>query len=118
MVCNSKYKNLAYSAPQHLKIIFRLFKQYWLIAGVNTASKKELKKMDVEYVGKYFGIFCGVFGLFFFFTPFILRYFEITKYHLHFVITEIVLFVVFVFLFGHFKKDRIYKTKNQIEKEK
>ena len=44
-------------------IIIGVFKQHWLIAGVNTASKEELTKIDLEYVGKYFGIFSGVFGV-------------------------------------------------------
>ena len=37
-----------------IAIVVGVFKQYWLIAGVNTAPKKELEKIDLEYVGKYF----------------------------------------------------------------
>ena len=97
-------------------IIVGVFKQYWLIAGVNTASKKELEKIDTEYVGKYFGIFTGVFGITLFFTPFILRRLDLMKYYHYFKIIEILVFVVFMFLYGHLKKDRIYKKNSSVKR--
>ena len=94
-------------------LVVGVFKQYWLIAGVNIASKKELEKIDMKYVGKYFGIFCGVFGVILFFTPFILRCLDLIKYHHYFIMSEVLTFVVFMFVYGHLKKNRIYKKNNR-----
>ncbi len=94
-----------------IAIIIGVFKQHWLIAGVNTASKKELAKIDLEYVGKYFGIFFGIFGLILFVAPIIFRYLNIVKYYHYFIPIITIAFVAFMFLYGHIKKDRIYKRR-------
>jgi len=36
-------------------ILIKYFKQYWLIAGYNTASKKEKEKIDIEKLGSFIG---------------------------------------------------------------
>ena len=91
-------------------IVVGVFKQYWLIAGVNTSQKKELEKIDLEYVGKYFGLFLGIFGLFIVLIPFIFILLNIKDIYPGLILGGgTIVFVVFMFLYGHFKKDRIYK---------
>ena len=92
-----------------IAIVVGVFKQYWLIAGVNTASKKELTKIDLEYVGKYFGIFFGIFGLAYVVSPFIFRYFNIMENFGLFSVIAPLSLVILMFSYGHIKKDRIYK---------
>ncbi|WP_192930307.1 DUF3784 domain-containing protein [Alkaliphilus pronyensis] len=36
-------------------ILIKYFKQYWLIAGYNTASKEEQEKIDIEKLGRFIG---------------------------------------------------------------
>ena len=91
-------------------ILIGVFKQTWLIAGVNTMSKKELAKMDLDYVGKWFGIFSGVFGGIFILSQFIFKYLNIMNYYHYFILISIFVFCVFLILyFNVIKKDRIYK---------
>ena len=94
-----------------IAIMIGVFKQYWLIAGVNTTPKKELEKIDLEYVEKYFGIFFGIFGLSLMLSPFIFRHFNIMNYFHYFIPITTFAFAGFMFLYGHLKKDRIYKKK-------
>ena len=94
-----------------LGIVVGVFKQYWLIAGVNTAPKKELDKIDLDYVGKYFGISIGTLGIILIAGQFVFLYFNIRGYMTIFFPIMILLFVVFMFTYGHYKKDRIYKKK-------
>ena len=92
-----------------IAIVVGVFKQYWLIAGVNTTPKEKLAKMDLDYVGKYFGIFFGVFGGIIILSVFICTYFNVMSYFHRFMGIAIVVFCAFLFLYGHIKKDRIYK---------
>ena len=92
-----------------IAIMIGVFKQYWLIAGVNTTSKRELEKIDLEYVGKYMSIFLGIFGLSYIIIPSIFRYFNIFEYYRYFMVFAPFVFVAFLFIFGHLKKDKIYK---------
>jgi len=92
-----------------IAIVVGVFKQYWLIAGVNTAPKKELEKIDLDYVGKYFGLFLGVFGGIIILGSIICGYLNIMKHFHRFMPFAIFAFVAFLFLHGHIKKDRIYK---------
>ena len=92
-----------------IAIVVGVFKQYWLIAGVNTASKKDLAKIDLEYVGKYFGIFLGIYGFSIFISPFIFRYLNIMRYFHNFFLIATIFLVVFMFVYGYIKKDRINK---------
>ena len=87
-----------------------VFKQYQLIAGVNTMSKKGLEKIDLEYVGKYFGISFGILGVILLISPFIFKYIDLMKYHSIFFFFTIIGFVLFLFLFGQEKKNKIYKN--------
>ena len=54
-----------------IAIVVGVFKQSWLIAGVNTMSKKEKEKMDLDYLSKQFGICFGIFGVFMLLSPFL-----------------------------------------------
>ena len=92
-----------------IAIVIGVFKQDWLIAGVNTTPKKELEKIDLEYVGKYFGIFFGIFGLSLMLSPFIFRYLNIMNYFHYYIPITTFAFVGFMYLYGYLKKDRIYK---------
>ena len=92
-----------------IAVIVGVFKQYWLIAGVNTAPKKELEKIDLDYVGRYFGLFFGVFGGIVTLGSIICGYLNIMKHFHRFMPVAIFTFVALLFLHGHIKKDRIYK---------
>ncbi len=95
-----------------IAILVGVFKQHWLIAGVNTAPKKDLAKIDLEYVGKYFGIFFGIFGFIIFLGSFLCICLNISmNYFGIFMLPFTLAFVVFLFWYGHVKKDRIYKKK-------
>ena len=97
------------SALLILGIIIPTFRLYWLIAGVNTASKEELRKIDLKYVGKYFGIFIGGLGLLLILNPFIFSYLGL-KSTVRFVQLITIFSVVgFMFIFGRVKENRIYK---------
>ena len=94
-----------------LAILIGVFKQHWLIAGVSIAPKEELEKIDLEYIGKYFGISLGTLGFGLFLCPLVFTYFEITKFYDYFLISSVFSFTIFLFVFGAIKKDRIYKKK-------
>ena len=59
-------------------VVVGVFKQYWFIAGVNTMSKKKVDEVDLEYLGKWFGIFFGIFGLFMVLSPLLFNCFSVT----------------------------------------
>lgn len=95
-----------------IAILVGVFKQHWLIAGVNTAPKKDLAKIDLEYVGKYFGIFFGIFGFIIFLGSFLCILLNISMdYFGIFLLPFTLAFVVFLFWYGYVKKNRIYKKK-------
>ena len=90
-------------------IIVPTFRLYWLIAGVNTASKEELRKIDLKYVGKYFGIFIGGLGLLLILNPFIFSYLGLNSYVKFAQLITIFSVVGFMFIFGSIKENRINK---------
>ena len=96
-------------------ILVGVFKLHWLIAGVNTMSKKELAKVDLDYLCKSFGILFGILGFFVLFSPFIFDFFNIKHEH-HSNIEAIIAIAYIVFMvlfFNVIKKDRIYKKENE-----
>ena len=96
-------------------LIIGVFKQYNLIAGVNTAPKKELEKIDLEYVGKWMGIYSGIFGFIMVIYPFIFKYLNISKYNDYVFGFVLLTYCAFLFLHIHFfKKDRTYKKSERI----
>lgn len=97
------------SALLILGIIIPTFRLYWLIAGVNTASKEELRKIDLKYVGKYFGIFIGGLGLLLILNPFIFSYLGLKSTVRFAQLITIFSVVGFMFIFGSVKENRIYK---------
>ena len=93
-----------------IAIIVGVFKQTWLIAGVNTMPKEKLAKMDLEYVAKYFGLFLGIFGGIVTLSPFIFIYLNIMKYFFGFLGISTLAFCTFMILyFNVIKRKRIYK---------
>ena len=96
-----------------LAIVIGVFKQHWPIAGVNTMPKKELAKMDLEYVCKYFGIFFGIYGFFAMLSPFIFNYLCM-KCEYRALIFLVLTFSFCIFMSWYFnvpKKNRVYKKK-------
>ena len=92
-----------------LGIIIPTFRLYWLIAGVNTTPKEELRKIDLKYVGKYFGIFIGGLGLLLILNPFIFSFLGLKSY-VKFVQPITIFSVVgLMFIFGSIKANRINK---------
>ena len=94
-------------------VVIGVFKQHWLIAGLNAASgmtSKELAKIDLDYVTKYFGLFFCIFGLIMVLSPFIFDFFDV-KHEVRNIIFPIVIvsFCVLILCFSVFKKKRIYK---------
>ena len=92
-----------------IAIVVGVFKQTWLISGVNTMPKEKLAKMDLEYMAKYFGLFFGIFGGIITLSPFIFAYLSIMKYFFGFFMIFIFGFCAFMILyFNVFKRKRIY----------
>ena len=90
-------------------ILVGVFKQYWLIAGDIYSAPKGMT-VDVDYIGKYFGIFFGVFGVTLMLSPFLFNYLDMKhEYRFWFMFCGILSFVGVLFLFGHIKKGRIYR---------
>jgi len=94
-------------------IISIVFKEYGHIAGLNTMSKKELAKMDLDYVTKVSGVLFCLLGLIMMLNPIIFDTFDVSKedrfkYSPYLVIS----FVVFMILYLNvFKRKRIYNKK-------
>jgi hypothetical protein len=97
-------------------VIVPVFRLYWLIAGINTTPKEELKKMDLKYIGKYFGICMSVLGFLMILNPFVFSYFGLKQYIPFIQLITVFAVVGFMFVFGRIKKNRIYKQ--EIEKNK
>jgi len=109
VISNFKHDLIAGSALIILGIIIPTFRLYWLIAGVNTAPKEELRKIDLKYVGKYFGIFIGGLGLLLILNPFIFSYLGLKSYVPFAQLITAFSVVGFMFIFGSIKKNRINK---------
>ena len=95
-------------------IVVGVFKQYQFIAGLNTVSgmtKKELDKIDLDYVTKYFGLFFGVLGLLMVLSPFIYDFLgvkhEVRNGIFPFAIVSVCVFIIL--FFNVFKRKRVYK---------
>jgi hypothetical protein len=96
-----------------IAIVVGVFKQSWLIAGVNTMSKKEKEKMDLDYLSKQFGICFGIFGVFMLLCPFLHNLLNLNYGH------RAIIMMIAIFSFCGFlivwlnvvKKDRIYNKK-------
>jgi len=92
-------------------IIVGVFKQYWLIAGLNTKTGSELAEIDLDYVTKYFGIFFGVLGLFLMLCPLVFNYFEVNENEqtkvIMIAVVSVVLFIPLYF--NVIKRKRVYK---------
>ena len=101
VISNFKPDLISGSALLILGIIIPTFRLYWLIAGVNTASKEELRKIDLKYVGKYFGIFMGGLGLLLILNPFIFSYLGLNSYVKFAQLITILAVVGFMFIFGY-----------------
>ncbi|MDR0348755.1 MAG: DUF3784 domain-containing protein [Tannerella sp.] len=96
-----------------IAIVVGVFKQTWLISGVNTMPKEKLAKMDLEYVAKYFGLFFGIFGGIVTLSPFIFIYLNIMKYFGNFFMISTLGFCAFLILyFNVIKRKRIYNKTN------
>ena len=72
-----------------------------------------IKMYDLEYAGKYFGIFCVIFGLLFISIPFVFSHFNVKSiYYFWFLFGGAVAFCVVLNLFFFvIKKDRIFIKK-------
>ena len=92
-----------------IAIVVGVFKQHWLIAGVNTMSKKELAKIDLDYLTKYFGLFFAIFGLLMMLSPFLLDFLNLNEHRYLIMTVGTLLFCIFLILWLNvIKKDRIY----------
>jgi len=116
VISNFKPDLICGSVALIIGIIVPTFRLYWLIAGVNTASKEELRKMDLKYVGKYFGIFIGGLGLLLILNPFIFSYLGLKSYVGIVQFITVISVVGFMFIFGSIKENRINKP--DIDKNK
>jgi magnesium-transporting ATPase (P-type) len=100
-----------------IAIAVGVFKQTWLISGVNTMSREKKAKMDLDYVAKYFGLIFGILGGIMFLGVFICTYFGIMNYFHRSMPFLILGFCAFLILFFNvFKRKRIYnKNAGQTE---
>ena len=96
-----------------IAIVVGVFKQTWLIAGVNTTPKEKLAKMDLDYLAKYFGLFFGIFGGIMILGVFICTYLNIMNYFHRSMPIAILVFCAFIILFFNvIKRKRIYKKED------
>ena len=96
-----------------IAIVVGIFKQTWLLAGVNTMPKKELAKIDLNYLRKWFGIFFGVWGSVIILSKYIFNFFNVICYHHHFKSISTLSFIVFIILyFNVIKRKRIYNKQD------
>ncbi len=95
-----------------LGIIVPTFHLYWLIAGVNTAPKEQLRKIDLKYVEKFFGVFIALMGLLLITNPFIFSYFGLKAQIKYIQPLSILVVIVLMFVFGKIKQKRINKQSN------
>ena len=93
-------------------IIVGAFNFYELIAGTETISKKELAKIDLNYLCKSFGILISIFGLLVFLRPFLFANRTIAG------IVEISYLVFMVLFFRVIKRDRIYNKNGSVRNNK
>ena len=94
-------------------VIIGVFKQYWLIAGLNTKSSSELAKIDLDYVTKYFGLFFGIFGALMVLSPLLFDCFNVNPEDgKKIFMVGVLSFVVFILLyFNVIKRKRVYNKK-------
>ena len=91
-------------------IIVPRFKLYWLIAGLNGLPEKDLRKFNLRYIEKYFGIFMLILGVLTIINPFfwtaLHRQENIT---LTFSITTFGVIGI-MFVFGGINRKKIYNS--------
>ena len=94
-------------------IIAGVFKQHWVIAGLNTKSSSELAEMDLDYVTKYFGLFFGILGTLLVFSPLLFNLFNVSHQARSTIFIIVILsFIAFILLyFNVIKRKRIYNKK-------
>ncbi len=109
VLSNFKPDLIAGSTLIIIGIIIPAFRLNWLIGWVNTLPKEELRKIDLKYVRKYFGIFIGGLGLLIILNPIIFSSLRLKSYLP--LVQPITVFsvVVFMFIFVSIKINRIYK---------
>ena len=95
-------------------IVVGVFKQHWLIAGLNTKSSSELTKMDLDYVTKYFGLFFGILGILLVFSPLLFNLFNVSHEARSTIFIIVILsFIAFILLFFEvIKRKRVYNKKD------
>jgi hypothetical protein len=92
-----------------LGVIVPTFRLYWLIAGVNTTPKEQLRKMDLKYIGKCFGICMSGLGLLLVLNPFIFSYLGFKPYIQFIQPITVFSVIAFIFVFDRIQKNRINK---------
>ena len=95
-------------------VVVGVFKQYWLIAGLNTKSSKELAKIGLDYVTKYFGLFFGILGLLLMLSPIFFDYFDVTREERNKILPIVIIsFAAFLILYFNVIKRKKVNNKNE-----
>ena len=96
-----------------IAILIGVFKQHCLIAGVNTMSEKEKAKFDLDFLGKYYGLFLGLLGLFVIFSQFVFIPIEMKlENRIAIILSVFLIWIIFIgWYFYIFKEDCTYKKK-------
>ena len=89
-------------------LIVPRFKLYWLIAGLNGLPKKELKKYNLRYIEKYFGLFMIIQGLLVIGDPFFWTWMNHPEYILTTFLIVFFSTIVCMFIFGTIFRKKIY----------
>jgi hypothetical protein len=92
-----------------LAIIIPVFRLYWLIAGINAASEKDLRKCNKEYLGKFFGLFMGLMGLLIILNPFIFSSLGLKASLSTIQASSIVLIIILMFVVGRINRKKFIK---------
>ena len=91
-------------------IIVPKFKLYWLIAGLNGLSKKELERFNLRYIEKYFGTFMLILGLLTIINPFLWTAMQRQGNILPTFLVVTVGTIILMFIIGGINRRKIYNS--------
>jgi hypothetical protein len=94
-----------------IAIAVGVYKQTWLIAGINTISREKKARLDLNYLCKYFGVFFGMLGGIIIVGMLVCAYFGILDFYhrsMFFVVVGLCLFPILDFYV--FRRKKFYKS--------
>jgi hypothetical protein len=91
-------------------IIIPRFRMYWLIAGLNGLSKKELEKFNLRYIEKRFGAMMSFLGILTMINPLLLTYIGKAEFILRTFLVTLLVVTVLGAIAGYVSRKKIYHS--------